>query len=89
MAYRIRNEADYHKHYQRSLKDREQFWAEVAGNFQWIKPWQRVQSGTLAGEEIDIKWFEGAQLNITANCLDRHLENRGDQVAVIYEPNNP
>ncbi|OWF56912.1 acetyl-coenzyme A synthetase, partial [Xanthomonas vasicola pv. vasculorum] len=65
----------------------EQFWGEVAQNFQWRKPWFKVLSWNFKYPEI--KWFEGAKLNITENCLDRHLAANGDKPAIIWEPNNP
>ena len=87
MTYRIRNQQDYEWHYQRALEDGENFWVEIAENFDWMERWQKVQSGNLS--KVDIKWFDGAKLNITANCLDRHLESRGEKMALIYEPNSP
>ncbi|MGZ3809120.1 MAG: acetate--CoA ligase [Bacteriovorax sp.] len=62
-------------------------WSEVANTFQWRKKWDTLQTGNFT--EVDFKWFEGAQLNITENCLDRHLEKRRNKKAVIFEPNNP
>ncbi|MFC4209649.1 acetate--CoA ligase [Pedobacter lithocola] len=76
-------EADYNK----SVDNPEQFWGEVAQNFQWRKPWYKVLSWDFS--EPNIKWFEGAKLNITENCLDRHLASDGDKPAIIWEPNNP
>lgn len=61
------------------------YWNEVANSFQWKKKWDSVQSGNFE----DAKWFSGAQLNITENCLDRHLEKRRHKKALIFEPNNP
>lgn len=61
------------------------YWIEVANSFQWKKKWDTVQSGNFE----DAKWFSGAQLNITENCLDRHLEKRRHKKALIFEPNNP
>lgn len=78
---------EYHEQYQKSLDNPEQFWGEIAQNFQWRKPWYKVLSWNF--EEPNIKWFEGAKLNITENCLDRHLEKNADTPAIIWEPNNP
>jgi acetyl-CoA synthetase len=78
---------DYQKLYQRSVDDPEGFWAEVAEDFVWRKKWDRVLTWDFHKPEV--KWFDGAKLNITENCLDRHLETRGDQIAIIWEPNNP
>jgi len=77
----------YEEDFKKSVENPEQFWGEVAQNFQWRKPWFKVLSWNF--EEPNIKWFEGAKLNITENCLDRHLEKKGDQPAIIWEPNNP
>ncbi|MGZ3789598.1 MAG: acetate--CoA ligase [Bacteriovorax sp.] len=62
-------------------------WSEVANTFQWRKKWDTLQTGNFT--EVDFKWFEGALLNITENCIDRHLEKRRNKKAVIFEPNNP
>ncbi|TKB97233.1 acetate--CoA ligase [Pedobacter cryotolerans] len=77
----------YEEDYKKSVENPEQFWGEVAQNFQWRKPWYKVLSWDF--ETPTIKWFEGAKLNITENCLDRHLANNGDKPAIIWEPNNP
>lgn len=77
----------YEEDYKKSVENPEQFWGEVAQNFQWRKPWFKVLSWNFKYPEI--KWFEGAKLNITENCLDRHLAANGDKPAIIWEPNNP
>ncbi|WP_316845715.1 acetate--CoA ligase [Pedobacter psychrodurus] len=77
----------YEEDYKKSVENPEQFWGEVAQNFQWRKPWFKVLSWNF--NEPNIKWFEGAKLNITENCLDRHLATNGDKPAIIWEPNNP
>jgi len=63
------------------------YWSEVANTFQWKKKWDSIQTGDFSN--VDFKWFNGAQLNITENCLDRHLEKRRNKKALIFEPNNP
>ncbi|WP_116124748.1 acetate--CoA ligase [Lewinella sp. IMCC34183] len=78
---------DYQSAYDRSISDPEGFWAEQANTFQWRKPWQQVLEWDFTGP--DVKWFQGGKLNITENCLDRHLEERGEQTAILYEPNEP
>jgi acetyl-CoA synthetase len=78
---------DYKKTYQLSVDQPEQFWGGVADNFLWRKKWDKVLSWNFS--EPDIKWFEGAKLNITENCLDRHLAENGDKPAIIWEPNDP
>ncbi|MCF0039479.1 acetate--CoA ligase [Dyadobacter fanqingshengii] len=77
----------YQAAYKQSVDDPEGFWAEVAQQFQWRKPWKKVLSWDFS--EANIKWFEGGELNITENALDRHLAERGDQPAIIWEPNDP
>jgi acetyl-CoA synthetase len=78
----------YNEMYQRSISDPEGFWAEQAEQFvDWTKPWERVWNWDY--DAAKIAWFEGAKLNVSYNCLDRHLATRGDQVAVIWEGDDP
>lgn len=78
----------YQEMYQRSIDDPDAFWAEQANQFiDWYTPWDKVQEWDY--HKADIKWFEGAKLNVSHNCLDRHLETRGDQVAIIWEGDDP
>lgn len=77
----------YQEAYQKSVDQPEAFWAEVASNFQWRKSWNKVLDWNFA--EPKISWFDGAQLNITENCLDRHLAEHGNKLALIWEPNDP
>ena len=72
---------------QKSIADPEAFWAGIASSFRWKKPWENVLEWNF--KEPKIEWFRGAKLNITENCLDRHLETIGDQAALIWEPNDP
>ena len=82
------NDAQYKEMYQRSVDDPEGFWAEQANQFlTWSKPWTKVLDWDFTKGHI--RWFEGAQLNVSYNCLDRHLATRGDQVAIIWEGDNP
>jgi len=82
------NDAQYKEMYQRSVDDPEGFWAEQANQFlTWSKPWSKVLDWDFTKGHI--RWFEGAQLNVSYNCLDRHLATRGDQVAIIWEGDNP
>jgi acetyl-CoA synthetase len=85
--YQISNLEEYHQAYQKSIKQPAQFWEEIAQNFIWKKKWDSVLEWNFKDPKIE--WFKGAQLNITENCLDRHLKNFGDQAAIIWEPNNP
>lgn len=87
MSYRINSFEEYESAYRKSVDDPEGFWADIASNFHWQKPWEKVLNWDF--KTPDVKWFEGAKTNITYNALDRHLETRGDQVAILWEPNNP
>lgn len=78
---------DYKQVYDQSILDSEHYWKEVASSYSWKKPFTSVQSGCF--EKLDVKWFENGKLNITENCLDRHLEKRANKVAIYWEPNNP
>ncbi len=83
------NNEQYFKMYQQSIDDPDTFWGEQAENFlSWFKPWDKVQTCDF-GKDVNIKWFEGGKLNVSYNCLDRHLETRGDQVAIIWEGDDP
>ena len=83
-------EAQYDEMYQRSIDDPEGFWAEQAEKFvTWFKPWDKVMDWSYDADNLYIKWFEGGKLNITYNCIDRHLTTRGDQVAIIWEGDDP
>lgn len=78
----------YQEMYARSVNEPDEFWAEQANQFvDWFTPWNNVQNWDY--HKADIKWFEGAKLNVSHNCLDRHLETRGDQVAIIWEGDDP
>ncbi|MDZ7662685.1 acetate--CoA ligase [Thiohalophilus sp.] len=84
------SEADYQAMYQRSIDDPEGFWAEQAEKFlSWYKPWDRVLDWSYDADNLYIKWFEGGKLNVAYNCIDRHLEQRGDQTAIIWEGDDP
>lgn len=85
--YQIRSEADYHAAYQKSVENPEGFWAEIAAHFHWRKKWDRVLNWNF--REPKVEWFAGGKLNITENCIDRHLETLGDKPAIIWEPNDP
>ena len=78
---------EYHQVYKHSVEQPEAFWAGIADNFHWRKKWDNVLSWNF--KEPNVKWFEGAKLNITENCLDRHLNTLGDKPAIIWEPNDP
>ncbi len=82
------DEAKYNEMYKRSVEDPEGFWGEQAEEFvDWFKKWDRVMDCDF--HKANIRWFEGGKLNVAYNCLDRHLETRGDQVAIIWEGDDP
>ncbi|MEM5786383.1 MAG: acetate--CoA ligase [Syntrophobacteraceae bacterium] len=78
----------YLKMYEQSVKDPEGFWGKIAERIDWIQPWTKVKEGSFTGD-IKIKWFVDGKLNVSQNCLDRHLAERGDQVAIIWESDDP
>jgi acetyl-CoA synthetase len=79
----------YKAMYDASIKDPEGFWAEHGKRIDWIKPYTKVKNTSFAPGAVDIKWFEDGTLNVSANCIDRHLATRGDQTAIIWEPDDP
>ncbi|HRH48089.1 MAG TPA: acetate--CoA ligase [Panacibacter sp.] len=85
--YQIKSLEAYHEAYKQSTEDPETFWANVAEHFQWKRRWDKVLEWNFT--EPKIEWFKGATLNITENCLDRHLETKGNMPALIWEPNDP
>ncbi|MGN6294410.1 MAG: acetate--CoA ligase [Chitinophagaceae bacterium] len=85
--YQLKTFEEYKKAYRQSVDDPEKFWAGVAEHFSWKKKWDKVLNWDF--REPKIEWFAGAKLNITENCLDRHLATLGDKPAIIWEPNNP
>ena len=87
MNLQIKSFEEYQNTYNYSLTEPEKFWAEIAENFVWRKKWDSVLDWNF--KEPNIKWFSGAKLNITENCLDRHLETLGNKPAIIWEPNDP
>ena len=86
--YHIKHLEEYYQVYRKSVREPENFWEEIAEeHFMWRKKWDNVLSWDFSKPEV--KWFEGAQLNITENCIDRHLATRGDKTAILFEPNDP
>ncbi len=86
--YHIKNLEEYFQVYRKSVRDPENFWEEIAEeNFLWRHRWNKVLEYDLAKPEVS--WYKGAKLNITENCIDRHIYTRGDKTAIIFEPNNP
>lgn len=86
--YHIKHLEEYYQVYRKSVRNPEAFWEEIAEeHFLWRKKWDKVLSWDFKKPEV--KWFEGAKLNITENCIDRHLATRGDKTAILFEPNDP
>ena len=82
-------EADYQRLYQQSMDQPEEFWAEQGKRIDWMKPYQKVKDVSYASDDLHIRWFEDGELNASVNCLDRHLAERGEQTAIIYEGDEP
>ncbi len=86
--YKVDNLEQYFKHYNKSIREPRKFWGKIAEeNFTWYQPWDKVVEFDMA--EAEVQWFAGAKLNVVKNCIDRHLNKRGDKTAIIFEPNNP
>ena len=87
-AHTLISEQQYQEMYRQSVDDPDAFWSEQAKTFlHWDQPWSKVVDWDF--HTADIRWFEGAKLNVSYNCLDRHLEKRGDQTAIIWEGDDP
>ena len=83
------DDAKYQAMYAESISDPEAFWAEHGKRVDWIKPFTKVKNTTFEYADVSIKWYEDGTLNVAANCIDRHLEKRGDQIAIIWEGDDP
>ncbi len=88
-ARSLTDEASYKALYQQSVVNPDGFWREQAERIDWIKPFTRVKQTSFDDHHVDIKWFADGTLNVSANCLDRHLEARGDEVAILWEGDDP
>ena len=82
-------EAEYFKRYQQSIEQPEVFWAEQAQRLDWIKPFSQVKNTSFAQDDFRIEWFADGQLNVSANCLDRHLKEHPHKPAIIWEGDHP
>ncbi|MBG6109381.1 acetyl-CoA synthetase [Flavobacterium sp. CG_9.10] len=86
--YKINNLEEYFKEYKKSVREPRKFWDKIAAeNFTWYQQWDKVVDFNMA--EAEIKWFVDAKVNITKNCIDRHLAKKGEKTAIIFEPNDP
>jgi len=83
----VKSMEQYEEMYKRSIEDPDGFWGDIADQFVWKEKWTKIRDFTFDGN-VEIKWFEGGKTNLSVNCLDRHLETRGDQTAIIWEGNN-
>ena len=83
------DDAAYQKMYDRSVKDSAGFWGEMGRRLDWIKPYTKVKNTSFDANNVSIKWYEDGTLNVCANCVDRHLPTRADQVAIIWEGDDP
>ncbi|HWB46225.1 MAG TPA: acetate--CoA ligase [Hyphomicrobiaceae bacterium] len=83
------NNEKYQAMYKRSVEDPSGFWGEMGKRLDWIKPYTKVKNTSYAPDNVSIKWYEDGTLNVCANCVDRHLKTRGDQVAIIWEGDDP
>ncbi len=83
------NNAKYNEFYDRSVRDPEGFWGEMGQRLDWIKPYAKVKDTSFAKEDLHIKWYEDGTLNVSVNCIDRHLPARAEQTAIIFEGDDP
>ncbi|MBN8713949.1 MAG: acetate--CoA ligase [Xanthomonadales bacterium] len=88
-AKALLREEDYKRLYAESIRDPAKFWGDVAKRLDWIKPPTRIKDVSFDPKDVHIRWFEDGMLNVSANCLDRHLEQRGDKVAILFEGDDP
>ena len=87
-SYSIKSLEHYFKVYRKSVRKPKRFWGKIAeDNFTWYRKWDKVLEFDM--DQAEFTWFKNAKLNITKNCIDRHLANKGDEVAIIFEPNDP
>jgi acetyl-CoA synthetase len=87
-AARVRLD-DYRRMYRESLADPDAFWARMAGRLQWVRPPARIKDTSFALDDFRIRWYDDGKLNVSVNCLDRHLAQRGDKTAIIFEGDDP
>lgn len=85
--YQIKSLEDYHNHYKQSVEKPLEFWGEIANHFVWKKKWDTILNWDFKSPSVN--WFEGGKLNISENCLDRHLSDKANVPAIFFEPNNP
>ncbi|MFM1793438.1 MAG: hypothetical protein RLZZ252_1792, partial [Bacteroidota bacterium] len=87
VPYQISSFQEYQEEYRKSVENPESFWADIASHFHWNKPWDKVLEWNF--QTAKTQWFQGAELNITENCIDRHLKTQPHTTAILWEANNP
>ena len=80
---------DYERMYAESIEDPERFWGDIGRRIDWIKDFSQVKDSSYAEDDCHIRWFYDGKLNVSSNCLDRHLQTRGDKTAIIWEGDDP
>ena len=83
------DKATYERDYAESIRDGDAFWARIGQRLEWIKPYSKVKSVSFDAKDFHVRWYEDGELNLAANCLDRHLDTRGDKTAIIWEGDDP
>ena len=83
------NAEQYQALYEQSIQDPEVFWAEQGKRLEWMQPYSKIKDVSFSSSDLHIKWYQDGVLNASANCLDRHLADRADQTAIIYEGDDP
>ncbi|MEZ5758647.1 MAG: acetyl-coenzyme A synthetase N-terminal domain-containing protein [Emcibacteraceae bacterium] len=89
MEHALINADRYNDLYARSLSDPEGFWGEMGRRLDWTRPYSKVKDVSFSEDDLHIRWYEDGTLNACVNCVDRHLESRGDQTAIIFEGMTP
>ena len=84
-----KNEAVYRAEYAESVNDNAAYWARIGKRLDWIRPYTKIKDVSFAADDLHVRWYEDGQLNVSANCLDRHLATRGDKAAILWEPDDP
>ena len=88
-AHSHADKAKYEEMYAASINDPDAFWGEHGKRLDWIKPYTKVKNTTFEYPDVSVKWYEDGELNVSANCVDRHLATRADQTAIIWESDDP
>jgi acetyl-CoA synthetase len=89
VAASLINDEKYREMYKRSVESPEEFWRDQAQNLEWIKPFTKVKNVSFSAPDVTIKWFEDGIINASVNCIDRHLPNKVNDTAIIWESDNP